>query len=75
MVSAGFRKFALGLVALAVAVGGFFYLKNEREESQALSRIPASQLIFENVTLRPDYNSYKMLGASRATPLISPSKK
>ena len=35
VVSTGFRKFVLGLVALAAAVGGVVYLKNEREESRS----------------------------------------
>lgn len=60
--SAGFRKFAVGLVALGAAVGGVVYLYNEREESHSLSRIPVSQLVFENVTLQPDYSSYKISG-------------
>ena len=55
--SAGFRKFALGLVALGAAGGGAVYLYNE---SSSLSRIPISELVFENVT--PDYSSYKMSG-------------
>ena len=58
-----FRKFVLGLVALAAAVGGVVYLINEREESRSLSRIPVSELIFENVMLTPDYSGYKMSGA------------
>ena len=62
VVSAGFRKFALGLVVLASAVGGFFYLQNESEKSRALSRIPLSELVFENVTLKPDYSNYELSG-------------
>ena len=60
--SAGFRKFALGLVALGAVVGGVVYLNNEYEESRSLSRIPVSNLVFENVTLNPDYSSYKISG-------------
>ncbi len=58
----GFRKFAGGLVVLAVVVGGFFYLQNEREESRSLSRIKNHELVFENVTLNPDYSGYKIEG-------------
>jgi hypothetical protein len=62
VVSPGFRKFAGGLIALAALVGGFLYFKNEQEESRSLSRIKNSELVFENVTLKPDYSRYKILG-------------
>ena len=58
----GFRAFAGGLIALAALVGGFFYLKNEQEEGRSLSRIKNSELVFENVTLKPDYSGYKIEG-------------
>lgn len=60
--SAGFRKFALGLIVLGATAGGVIYLQNESEESRSRSRIPLSELVFENVTLKPDYSSYKMSG-------------
>jgi hypothetical protein len=66
--SAGFGKFALGLVALGTAGGGAVYLYNEHEESSPLSRIPISELVFENVTLKPDYSSYKMSGRIKNDP-------
>lgn len=62
IVSSGFRKFAGVLIGLAALVGGFFYLKNEQEESRSLSRIKNSELVFETVTLKPNYSSYKMVG-------------
>lgn len=62
VVSTGFRKFALSLVALAAVVGGFFYLQSEHEESRSLSRISISELVFENVTLKPYSGSYKLSG-------------
>ena len=67
VVSVGFRKFVVGLVALGAAVGGVVYLNNEREESRSLSRIPVLQLIFENVLLRPDYSGYKISGRIKNT--------
>lgn len=67
VVSVRFRKFVLGLIALAAAVGGVVYLINEREESRSLSRIPVSQLMFENAMLTPDYSGYKMSGRIRNT--------
>jgi hypothetical protein len=60
--SAGFQRFALGLVALGAAGGGAIYLYNEHEESSSLSRIPISEWFFENIKLKPDYSSYKMSG-------------
>lgn len=62
VVSPGFRKFAGGLITVAVLVGVFFYFKNEREESRSLSLIKKSELVFENVTLKPDYSSYEIVG-------------
>ena len=59
---AGWRKCALGLVALGAAGGGAIYLYNEHEETSSLSRIPISELVFENVILKPDYSSYKVSG-------------
>jgi hypothetical protein len=67
VVSVRFRKFVLGFVALGAAVGGVVYLINEREESRSLSRIPVSQLIFENVMLSPDYSGYKISGRIKNT--------
>jgi len=62
VVSAGFRKFALGLVVLAVAGGTIFYLYNEQERDRSLTRIPASQLGLESVRLNTDYSGYKLSG-------------
>lgn len=67
VVSVRFRKFVLGLVALGAAVGGVVYLMKEREESRSLSRIPVSQLTFENVMLTPDYSGYKISGRIKNT--------
>lgn len=62
VVSAGFRKLALGLVVIAVVGGVIAYLYGQAEEKQSLTRIPVSQLVFENVRLNPDYSSYKLSG-------------
>jgi hypothetical protein len=67
VVSVRFRKFVLGLVAVGAAVGGVVYLINEHEESRSLSRIPVSQLTFENVMLTPDYSGYKISGRVKNT--------
>jgi hypothetical protein len=62
VVSAGFRSFVVGLIAIAMAIGGAVYLYNEHEEKQALSRIPLSKLAFEDVSLKTEYGSHKMTG-------------
>ncbi|NMG42866.1 hypothetical protein GPA22_03830 [Aromatoleum toluvorans] len=62
VVSSGFRKFALGLVALTVAGGGLLYIQSELEQSRSLSRIAISELAFENVALKPEYSGYKLSG-------------
>jgi hypothetical protein len=62
VISPGFRRLAGGLIALALMIGGIFYLKNEQEERQSLTRIKVSELDFESVTLSPNYSSYKLAG-------------
>jgi hypothetical protein len=60
--AAGHRKTALGLAAVALAIGGLLYLHYRGEERQALTRIPKSELVLENVTLRPYISSYRIAG-------------
>jgi len=62
---AGYRRVALGLLAVALAIGGWLYVHNREEEKLALSRIPVSELAFENVTLKPYVGSYKLAGRVR----------
>lgn len=60
--SAGFRKFALGLLGILVIAGFGFYIHDEREERLSLSRISLSELKFEDLSLNPDYSAYKLTG-------------
>ena len=60
--TAGFRKVAFGLVAIALAVGSWLYMHNREEEHRSLTRIPSSELVLENVTLKPYVGSYKIAG-------------
>lgn len=60
--TAGFRKVAFGLVAIALAVGSLLYMHNREEEHRSLTRIPSSELVLENVTLKPYVGSYKIAG-------------
>jgi hypothetical protein len=45
-----------------LVVGVAFYLNDRHEEEQSLTRISASELSFENLLLKQDYNSYKIVG-------------
>ena len=58
----GHRKSALGLAAVALAIGGLLYMHYREEEHRALTRIPKSELVLENVTLRPYVGSYRIAG-------------
>ena len=60
--AAGHRKTALGLAAAALAIGGLLYMHYRGEEHLALTRIPQSELILENVTLKPNVGSYRIAG-------------
>ena len=63
--SAGYRKTAFGLVAIALAGGGLLYMHNKDEEHRALTRIPKAKLVLEDVTLKPYVGGYKMAGRIR----------
>ena len=58
----GYRKVALGLAAVALAGGGLLYMHNREEEHLALTRIPKSELVLEDVTLKPYVGSYRIAG-------------
>ena len=62
VVSAGFRKFAGVLVLICIAGGLLYWLYQENEESESKRRIPASDLKFEGVFLKPSYSSYDLVG-------------
>ena len=63
VVSAGFRKFALAIVVIAV-IGGFIIHQNsKREEQLSRQRISLHQLIFENVNLKnTNYGDFNLTG-------------
>ena len=62
VVSAGFRKFAGTLVAIAVIAGFLYYQYEKREEKLSMQRIPISEITFQDVILKPSYSSYELVG-------------
>ena len=58
----GYRKTAAGLLAVALAIAAWLYVQHRDAEHLALTRIPISELPFENVTLYPYVGSYKIAG-------------
>jgi hypothetical protein len=60
--AAGYRKVAAGLLATALAIAALLYMQHRGEEHLALTGIPSSELVFENVTLKPYVGSYKIAG-------------
>ncbi len=60
--SAGFRKLALGLIAMGAAVAAVIFVYSEREDSRSLSRIPIAEVVFENAVVKLDKSSYKISG-------------
>jgi hypothetical protein len=62
VVSAGFRKLALGLVVIALVGGAIATFYSYEEEKESLTRIPASQVGLENMQLNPNYGGYKLSG-------------
>ena len=60
---AGLRKVAIGIL-LTVLVGGYsLYQYNVYKDEQSQARIPASQIVVENVSVRPTYGaSYDIVG-------------
>lgn len=60
--AAGYRKVAAGLLAIALAIAALLYMQHREEEHLALTRIPSSELVFENVTLKPYVGSYRIAG-------------
>lgn len=63
---AGFRKFALGLLASALIGGFVLYQHIQQKQERERTRIPASQVILENLALRATYgSSYELSGRLR----------
>jgi len=60
---AGFRKIALGVLVTAVIGGFLLYQYNQQRERQSTTRIPQSQIVLENVAVRPTFgSSYDLSG-------------
>ncbi len=59
--SALFRQFTAGLIVLA-GFAGVAYLLHQHEQTLSRSRIPASQIALENVTLTPEFSMYQISG-------------
>jgi hypothetical protein len=60
---AGYRKTALGLVVAAVIAGAVLYALDEQAQQRAETRIPASEISLENVTVRQTFDSsYELTG-------------
>lgn len=62
MVSAWFRKVAVGAIIVAAVVGSLVYFLNEREEERSFSRISLSDLDFKNIALKPEHSGYRLSG-------------
>jgi hypothetical protein len=60
---AGFRKIALGVLVTGVISGFLLYHYNQQRQQQSMTRIPHSQIVLENVSVRPTYgSSYDLSG-------------
>jgi hypothetical protein len=60
---AGYRKSALGIAAAALIAGAGVYFSEQQQDTQATSRIAASELTLENITYRQTFrSSYEMSG-------------
>ena len=58
----GFRKFVLGLV-VAIALIAYLYTENEKaEREKSRTRIARSEIDLTDVTLKPEYSTYKLAG-------------
>lgn len=55
--SSGFRKFALGIVGVAVVGGGIYYLHHEHEEDLIKSRIPIKQVVISDGRIGLQYGT------------------
>jgi hypothetical protein len=63
---AGFPRSAGALLVAGVVAGAVLYYYNQRLEEDARSRIPASDVIVENVTITPTFRaSYNLSGSVR----------
>ena len=62
VVSAGFRKFAAIIVALAAIGGGIYYLYDQRQEKLSKTRIPASQVAISGGRINLQYGTYHFSG-------------
>lgn len=60
--SAGFRKIALGLGGIVLAMGVAVFVFDKVEEKRALERIPLSDLLFENFLITPIGNNFTLSG-------------
>jgi hypothetical protein len=62
VVSTGFRKFTLAIVALATVAGGVYYFHSKHQEELAKSRIPAAQVAISNGRINLKYSTYHFTG-------------
>lgn len=59
----GHRKAAVGCAVGVIAIGVWLYVYNARQEHEAASRIPVSEIALSNVELRPTFRSgYDLVG-------------
>jgi len=60
--AAGYRKVAVSLLAVSLAIGALLYVQHREQEQAAFTRVPSSELTFENVTFTPYVGNYKIAG-------------
>jgi hypothetical protein len=64
--SPGFRKVLFAIVAVCVGIGATYYVWNAREERLAQTRVPAADVLFDEMRMASQpYGGYRLHGRVR----------